>query len=684
MFPFSSADINGLSYPFPNPLDLLNPDSISRFEAYLTAALDASGYQGEVSLISFPFSGGYTFHIVITSSDAPDLALNFQFCGLQYDFVQEDCCQKNPPPPPAGVAAGLLPHNDDLFYEEITYNKLDISRIEIGSDCSLGYMRNDFSYDANHRVTGMLNTFFNPGPIVGRYNTSYKYDAAGNITRLNRYGLIDENAGQYTYGLIDSLVYTYANGDSRLSAIEDFVPDPLAEQKGFEIAGAFGYDGNGNFTSDGDQGLAIVSNLINLPRIVASPVDSLLFEYTFGGEKIRKLQTSPVARERIYLGGAEFVNDTLELYHHAEGRVVWRDTTPAFQYRIADHLGNTVVFFEDRDGDTKIKTEPMTSDPDSLEVLQRNYYYPFGMEMEGPWQAATAPRADYLYNGKELEEDLGLNWYAYGFRYYDPSIGRFTGVDPIGEQFAELSVYNYASNNPISKIDLHGLQGAEGVWITQWLINKYFAAKYRVNGHLNNLNQGATRSNPIVNNAPISQRSKDFLHKAQTNAGAAGIANEVLESVQTVGTAVHPYYATSAGLLNAATQTGEGNYGAAFFALAMVPLDMGTGGGGSTQLFRAVSAAELDDIIASGVLRPGPNSYSTGKLFATSAGDAEEWARKLKELDISTGIDRGSYHIIEVNVPEGVMSKAFQFEADGMRAVNIPAEELGNITDIKY
>jgi hypothetical protein len=45
------------------------------------------------------------------------------------------------------------------------------------------------------------------------------------------------------------------------------------------------------------------------------------------------------------------------------------------------------VFFEDRDGDAKIKTESMTSDPDSLEVLQRNYYYPFGMEMEGPWQA---------------------------------------------------------------------------------------------------------------------------------------------------------------------------------------------------------------------------------------------------------------------------------------------------------
>jgi hypothetical protein len=297
----SGIEINGLSYPFLNPLDLLDTAHISKFEGYLAAALDASGYQGEVSLISFPFSGGYSFHIVVTSSDAPDLALTFQFCGVQYDFVQEDCCEKNAPPPPAGAAAGLLPHNDDLFYEEITYNKLDISRIEIGSDCSLGYMRNDFSYDTNHRVTRMLNTFFNPDPIAGRYNTSYEYDKAGNIMKLNRYGLIDASAGQYTYGLIDSLVYIYANDDSRLSSIEDFVADPLAELKGFKIAGAFTYDGNGNFTSDGDQGLAIASNLINLPRIVASPSDSLLFEYTFGAEKIRKLQTSPVARDRTRL-----------------------------------------------------------------------------------------------------------------------------------------------------------------------------------------------------------------------------------------------------------------------------------------------------------------------------------------------------------------------------------------------
>ena len=51
--------------------------------------------------------------------------------------------------------------------------------------------------------------------------------------------------------------------------------------------------------------------------------------------------------------------------------------------------------------------------------------------------------------------------YDYGARYYDPSIGRFTGVDPISDQFPHVSTYNYAENSPIRYIDLWGLQKAE-------------------------------------------------------------------------------------------------------------------------------------------------------------------------------------------------------------------------------
>jgi RHS repeat-associated protein len=81
------------------------------------------------------------------------------------------------------------------------------------------------------------------------------------------------------------------------------------------------------------------------------------------------------------------------------------------------------------------------------------------MGMEGSWSSLQPePEQNYLYNGKELDRDLGLNWHHFGFRMYDSSIGRFTGVDPLADRFAHVSTYNYAENRPIDGIDLWGLQ----------------------------------------------------------------------------------------------------------------------------------------------------------------------------------------------------------------------------------
>jgi RHS repeat-associated protein len=62
----------------------------------------------------------------------------------------------------------------------------------------------------------------------------------------------------------------------------------------------------------------------------------------------------------------------------------------------------------------------------------------------------------YLYNGKELLDDLNLNFYDYGARMYDPVIGRWSVVDPLGDLFYSWSPYNYTLNNPIKNIDPDG------------------------------------------------------------------------------------------------------------------------------------------------------------------------------------------------------------------------------------
>jgi len=62
-----------------------------------------------------------------------------------------------------------------------------------------------------------------------------------------------------------------------------------------------------------------------------------------------------------------------------------------------------------------------------------------------------------------LDEDADLNWYDYGFRNYDPQIGRFMQLDPLTDSYPFLTPYQYASNDPITNIDIDGLEGGDVV-----------------------------------------------------------------------------------------------------------------------------------------------------------------------------------------------------------------------------
>ncbi len=92
------------------------------------------------------------------------------------------------------------------------------------------------------------------------------------------------------------------------------------------------------------------------------------------------------------------------------------------------------------------------------EILQETHYDPFGWRLEGAFMNYSAPDNMYQYNGKENNTDHGLNLLDYGARWYNPVIGRFSGVDPLSDKFGWVSTYNYAENDPVANVDLWGLQ----------------------------------------------------------------------------------------------------------------------------------------------------------------------------------------------------------------------------------
>jgi RHS repeat-associated protein len=73
---------------------------------------------------------------------------------------------------------------------------------------------------------------------------------------------------------------------------------------------------------------------------------------------------------------------------------------------------------------------------------------------------ATAKDNLYQDNGKELNNDFGLGWNDYGARWYDASVGRFPGIDPLCDTFNFVTPYNYSENEPVAHVDLWGLQKA--------------------------------------------------------------------------------------------------------------------------------------------------------------------------------------------------------------------------------
>jgi RHS repeat-associated protein len=334
----------------------------------------------------------------------------------------------------------LLTSSAPLFAMQLYYNTG--SRKAYNGNILYQYWGTPGSLTKNYSyVYDKLNRFLYNTSVTGNNETGVSYDLNGNITALHRSGYANDN-----------LTYTYMNSglSNQIASIADVAGTNSGLANGTTTFG--NYDGNGNMLSVSNAGNAAKNktfsyNLLNLPQTVtantsATTTTTLTYTYDAAGNKLRRKSTG-LSNTTDYISGIQYDGQTTPAFNFIqteEGEAVYLPSTGGFEYEyyLGDNLGNTRVTFGTKSG--------------TANIYQTDDYYPFGMEVNS---YTLLPKNEYLYNKKELQEELGQ--YDYGARFYDPVIGRWNVIDPDIENGQETATpYGYVWDDPIKYTDPDG------------------------------------------------------------------------------------------------------------------------------------------------------------------------------------------------------------------------------------
>ena len=89
------------------------------------------------------------------------------------------------------------------------------------------------------------------------------------------------------------------------------------------------------------------------------------------------------------------------------------------------------------------------------EIVSSDDYDPWGMLLNGRSTDTAYLNVKYKFTGKERDTETGYDYF--GWRLYDGRIGRWLQTDPLAGESPEFSPYIYANDNPITIVDLFGM-----------------------------------------------------------------------------------------------------------------------------------------------------------------------------------------------------------------------------------
>lgn len=285
-----------------------------------------------------------------------------------------------------------------------------------------------YSYDANRNTTQTLDY----SDTTRTYHRYFGYDALDRLVTANssngwgngtfRY---DPHGNLRQKVLGGRTVNVYYNSLNRVSSVNDT-----------GSSRSFSYDARGNVVNNGERSFTYDQS--NQPTYMSGAGT-----YRYDGNM--KRVKSVVGGETIYsiygLDGHLLYRDNVSTSKHSEYIRLGGGTAARLENGVASYNHNDLL------------GSALSSTTSSGAVDWREQYTPYGEKLLDP----SANRDDVGFTGHVDDASTGLTYMQ--ARYYDPDIGRFLSIDPVGFMISRPEMfgrYTYAADNPINKIDPDG------------------------------------------------------------------------------------------------------------------------------------------------------------------------------------------------------------------------------------